>query len=95
MKKISIIVLTAFIFINAVFAQRPSATEKARWAKHAKQTKIIRDEWGYSAYLWQNGCGCCVWFNVCTMRRKFSADRKEFFRNARSSIRNGRTQKIV
>jgi acyl-homoserine lactone acylase PvdQ len=46
MKKISIIVLTAFIFINAVFAQRPSATEKARWAKHAKQTKIIRDEWG-------------------------------------------------
>lgn len=46
MKKISIIVLTAFIFINAVFAQRPSVTEKERWAKHAKQTKIIRDEWG-------------------------------------------------
>ena len=46
MKKISIIVLTAFIFINAVFAQSPSTIEKARWEKHAKQTKIIRDEWG-------------------------------------------------
>ncbi|MEY2647246.1 MAG: hypothetical protein RL158_1222, partial [Bacteroidota bacterium] len=39
-------VLTAFIFINAVFAQGPSSSEKARWEKHAKQTKIIRDEWG-------------------------------------------------
>lgn len=45
-KKLVVIVLTAFIFINAVFAQGPSAIEKARWEKHAKQTKIIRDEWG-------------------------------------------------
>ena len=45
-KRISISVLTAFIFINAVFAQGPSAIEKARWEQHAKQTKIIRDEWG-------------------------------------------------
>ena len=45
-KKISITVLTAFIFINAVFAQGPSANEKVRWDKHVKQTKIIRDEWG-------------------------------------------------
>ena len=45
-KKISMTVLTAFIFINAVFAQGPSNSEKARWEKHAKQTKIIRDEWG-------------------------------------------------
>ena len=33
-KKISMIVLTAFIFINAVFAQGPSNFEKARWEKH-------------------------------------------------------------
>ncbi len=46
MKNITIIVLTAFIFINAVFAQGPSSIEKARWEKHALQTKIIRDEWG-------------------------------------------------
>ena len=45
-KKLVVIVLTAFIFINAVFAQGPFAIEKARWEKHAKQTKIIRDEWG-------------------------------------------------
>lgn len=45
-KKISIIVLTAFIFINAVFAQGQTTVEKTRWEKHAKQTKIIRDEWG-------------------------------------------------
>jgi acyl-homoserine-lactone acylase len=45
-KRISISVLTAFIFINAVFAQGPSAIERARWEQHAKQTKIIRDEWG-------------------------------------------------
>jgi len=45
-KQLVTIVLTAFILINAVFAQGPSAADKARWEKHAKQIKIIRDEWG-------------------------------------------------
>ena len=86
-KKISIIVLTAFIFINAVFAQGPSTTEKTRWNNHAKQTKIIRDEWGIPHIYGKTDADASLWINVCTMRRKFSADREEFFRDVGTTCR--------
>ena len=43
---IVLVTLTQFLYSPTVNAQSADTGEKQRWAKHAQQTNIIRDEWG-------------------------------------------------
>ncbi len=43
---LSITLLTIVTCLQTTLAQQPTMVEKQRWAKHAQQTNIIRDEWG-------------------------------------------------
>ena len=40
-----LIALVSFCFVSSVEAQNITAADKTRWAMHAKQINIIRDEW--------------------------------------------------